>query len=296
MTKNTKLVTVIVPLKQVQADKNQPRRNFDPARLKELMSSIEEHGILSPLIVEKLGTGYILVDGERRYRASKELGLKEVPVRVIETQSAVERLIRQFHLQAQHEDWSAIEKARAVSGLAREMKLTPAEVAKLLSLPPRTIAAYMALGDLVERENFEKSEIAVGFAHDIKTLRNRAKSLIEGADGEFTKEDESQFELEMIARIKNGEIKTHKEVARLHDAITMDPSIAKSFTKKNSVTIQRLFLDSKAKVSYHKRNIINNCSFITSHIARGRELGVSKLFTEKDQAVIARTIKALESL
>lgn len=296
MTKNTRLVTIMVPMKSIQADKNQPRRNFDPARLKELMSSIEEHGILNPLIVEKLGNGYILVDGERRYRASKELGLKEVPARVIETQSAVERLIRQFHLQAQHEDWSAAEKAKAVAGLAKEMKLTIAEVGRLLALSPRTIASYIALGNLIERENFEKSEIAIHFAERLVSLRKFAKSQVEAAEGEFSVDDEAQLELELISRIKKGEIKTSKELVKLRDAIKMRPQIAKEFTKKNSVSIQRLFLDSKAQVSYYHRNLVHSANYVTNYARKGSELGIQKLITEHDQTILRRAIKTLETL
>lgn len=296
MKKNSKMVTQMVPVKSIVADKNQPRRNFDPARLNELMASIEEHGILNPLILEKLGQGYILVDGERRFRAAKELGLKEIPARIVDPQSNTERLISQFHLQAQHEDWSAMEKARAVSALARELKLTVPEVCKLLALPDRTIRSYIALSELGERENFEKSEIPVHFASRIVALRKFAKSQVEQHDDEFSQEDESQFELELMARIKKGEIKTSKEFTKLRDAIKMVPRTAKSFTKKNAVSIQRLFLDTKAQVSYYHRNLMHSTSFIQNYVTRGRELGFTKLFTEQDRKGIARTIKALESV
>lgn len=296
MTKSNKMVTQMVPLKQIVADKNQPRRNFDPARLAELMASIEEHGILNPLILEKLGSGYILVDGERRYRASKELGLKEVPARIVESQSSTDRLIRQFHLQAQHEDWSAIEKARAVSNLAKELKLSVPEVCKLLALPDRTIRSYMALSELSERENFEKSEIPIHFASRIVALRKWTKNQVEAADDEFTPEDESQFELEIMARIKKGEIKSSKEMTKLRDAIKMVPKTAKSFTKKNAVSIQRLFLDTKAQVSYYHRNLIHSAGFMQNYVSRGKELGFAKLFSESDHKVIDRAIKALESV
>jgi ParB family chromosome partitioning protein len=70
-------------LQQIQVNQ-QPRRYFDPEKLEQLKRSIEEHGILEPLIVRPLGggegAGYQLVAGERRYRAARELGLKEVPV------------------------------------------------------------------------------------------------------------------------------------------------------------------------------------------------------------------------
>ena len=74
-----------VPLKQIHIAPTQPRRYFDPKALSELAASIKQHGILQPLLVRpRARTGYELVAGERRYRAAKECGLKDVPVVVRE--------------------------------------------------------------------------------------------------------------------------------------------------------------------------------------------------------------------
>ncbi|NJN12713.1 MAG: ParB/RepB/Spo0J family partition protein, partial [Richelia sp. RM1_1_1] len=73
--------TTNVPLKQIHIAATQPRRYFDPKALSELAHSIKQHGILQPLLVRpRARTGYELVAGERRYRAAKECGLKDVPV------------------------------------------------------------------------------------------------------------------------------------------------------------------------------------------------------------------------
>ncbi|MEO1184682.1 MAG: ParB/RepB/Spo0J family partition protein, partial [Cyanobacteria bacterium J06636_27] len=70
-----------VPLKQIHIAATQPRRYFDPKAISELAESIKQHGILQPLLVRpRARTGYELVAGERRYRAAKECGLKDVPV------------------------------------------------------------------------------------------------------------------------------------------------------------------------------------------------------------------------
>nr|WP_199314282.1 ParB/RepB/Spo0J family partition protein [Leptolyngbya sp. FACHB-671] len=69
-----------VPIRKIVLSKHQPRRYFDPEKLAQLTQSVKEHGILEPLLVRPLGNEYELIAGERRYRAAKEVGLKEVPV------------------------------------------------------------------------------------------------------------------------------------------------------------------------------------------------------------------------
>ncbi|MGB3761544.1 MAG: ParB/RepB/Spo0J family partition protein [Rivularia sp. (in: cyanobacteria)] len=82
---NNASATQNVPLKQIHIAATQPRRYFDPKALSELAESIKQHGILQPLLVRpRARTGYELVAGERRYRAAKECGLKDVPVVVRE--------------------------------------------------------------------------------------------------------------------------------------------------------------------------------------------------------------------
>ncbi len=69
-----------IPLDQIVPSPLQPRKEFEPEQLRELMDSIREHGIIQPLIVREVGGKLELIAGERRFRASRELGLKEVPV------------------------------------------------------------------------------------------------------------------------------------------------------------------------------------------------------------------------
>ena len=77
--------SVLLPISQVEPGLNQPRKRFDEEALADLASSIEEHGIIQPLTVRRLSTGYYqIIAGERRWRAAKLAGRKEVPVVIIE--------------------------------------------------------------------------------------------------------------------------------------------------------------------------------------------------------------------
>ena len=84
-------------LDRMYPNPNQPRKNFDPAKLRELADSIKEQGLLDPIVAVKRDTGYMIVAGERRYRASLLAGLKKVPVRLIEADDKkVAELVRIF--------------------------------------------------------------------------------------------------------------------------------------------------------------------------------------------------------
>ena len=253
----------LVPLKAIKPDKDQPRRNFDPARLADLMASIKKHGIISPLVIEDNGDGtYTLVDGERRYRSATELGLKNVPATIVAKQNEIDRLVQQFHLQEQHQGWSHIEKANAVGRLARELKITADEIAELLSLPRRTMADYVAFWSLAAKKEFEKAEIPLDYAPTINGITKRLKKRYrEELDEVFDDQMRYGFELATINRFKSGEIKTKRDLMRLRDAIHQNPRVAEAYSSDENVKIDTLYIKTEAKeaqdVRYFFYGLIN---------------------------------------
>ncbi len=141
-----------VDISSIFANPNQPRKIFDEAALNELASSIAAHGVLSPIIVNKSGDRYMIIAGERRFRASKLAGLSKVPV-IIKTYN--ERQIKEISLieNLQREDLNPIEAANAMRSLMDDYGLTQEELAdrigksrpaiantlRLLSLSPEVI-------------------------------------------------------------------------------------------------------------------------------------------------------------
>ena len=119
----------LLPINKVEPNREQPRRHFDEDALKELAESIKVHGIVQPLIVHQKGDFYEIIAGERRWRAARIAGLKEVPVLVknYEPQELYEiALIENL----QRENLNAIEEAVAYQKLIKEFNLTQDEVAK----------------------------------------------------------------------------------------------------------------------------------------------------------------------
>jgi ParB family chromosome partitioning protein len=134
-----------VPLDQIEINPKQPRRDFDEVALSELASSIKTHDIIQPLTVTRLTSGkYRIIAGERRYRASKIAGLKDVPVYVRETEDA--QLLELALLEnLQRENLNAIEIAISYRRLMEELDYTQEQLAERMGKERSTVTNYIRL-------------------------------------------------------------------------------------------------------------------------------------------------------
>ncbi|MBC7764765.1 ParB/RepB/Spo0J family partition protein [Microbacteriaceae bacterium] len=112
-----------IRLTDIQADPGQPRRHFDELSLEELASSIREHGILQPIVVTPHGNGYMIVAGERRYRAAAMAGLEKVPA-LVRTLSGQHKLELSLIENLQRRDLNVLETATAYLKLRDQFSLT----------------------------------------------------------------------------------------------------------------------------------------------------------------------------
>ena len=141
---------IMVNINKVEPNREQPRKNFDEDALMELSDSIKQFGVLSPLLVQNKGSYYEIIAGERRWRAAKMAGLKEVPVivRELTEQEIVEiSLIENI----QREDLNPIEEALAFKKLLEEFHLKQDEVAERVSKSRTAVTNSMRLLKLDER-------------------------------------------------------------------------------------------------------------------------------------------------
>jgi len=136
-----------IPMHLIDRNLNQPRQTFNEEKLKELSDSIKEHGVLQPVLVTENNGRYTLVAGERRWRASKQAGLNEIPA-VIKDLTPVE--ISQIALieNLQRDDLNPIEEAQGIKNLMSEFGLTQEEVSKKLSKSRSAIANTLRLLNL----------------------------------------------------------------------------------------------------------------------------------------------------
>ena len=119
----------LVDINSIVKNNYQPRRRFSDLELKELAASIKENGIIQPLIVTKVESGYELIAGERRLRASKMAGLQKVPV-VFKRATDRDKLVMAIIENVQRADLNCVEEALGYHRLMTEFKLTQEEVAK----------------------------------------------------------------------------------------------------------------------------------------------------------------------
>jgi len=122
----------MVNINKVEPNRKQPRRKFDEDALQELSDSIKIHGLISPILVQDRGDHYEIIAGERRWRASKLAGLKEVPV-IIGNYSEKEILEISLIENMQRKDLNPIEEAQGFKRLVDEYDLTQDEIAETLS-------------------------------------------------------------------------------------------------------------------------------------------------------------------
>ena len=165
----------------------QPRNYFDDKKLNDLMTSIKEHGVLQPVVVQKVDSGFELIVGERRWRASKKLGLKKIPavIREVNDEQSLEiAIIENIHRQ----DLNPIEEAEAYARLSSEFALTQEMVAEKVGKSRAAVANILRLLKLSRniKEDLISEKISMGHARallgleeskQMETLRNEIVKL-----------------------------------------------------------------------------------------------------------------------
>lgn len=177
----------LLPIAKIEPRPDQPRKRFDEVALAELSESIQEYGLIQPITVRPLESGYYqIIAGERRWRASRMAGLSEVPVRVItaDEQRAMEMALVE---NLQREDLNPIEEAKGYKTLLDEYGMTQDEVAQSVGKSRPAVANAMrllALSDAVLKL-VEDGTLSAGHARalipieDSKTQLEAAQAVIE---------------------------------------------------------------------------------------------------------------------
>lgn len=156
--------SVSLPIAQVEPGLKQPRKRFDPETLADLAESIRTHGIIQPLTVRRLGSGYYqIIAGERRWRAAKLAGLSEVPAVIIE---ADDRKVMELGLieNLQREDLNPMEEALGYQALVQEYGLTQEEAAQQVGKSRPAVANALRLLSLPDaiRALLEEGKLSAG--------------------------------------------------------------------------------------------------------------------------------------
>lgn len=172
----TKVISVAIS--KISPDPGQPRKTFNDESLEELALSIKEHGIIQPLIVKKDGNNYLIIAGERRYRAAEKIGLKKLPVIVRDFNEQKAREISLIE-NLQREDLNAIEEAQAIKELMEAYDLTQEEIAKKLGKARPSIANAVRLLNLPEslQDAVKTGVLSAGHARALLAIPDKKTQL-----------------------------------------------------------------------------------------------------------------------
>ena len=209
--------TLQLPISQVESYSSQPRKQFDPEALADLADSIRRHGIIQPLTVRKLASGYYqIIAGERRWRAARMAGLTQVPAVVIE---ADDRKAMELALieNLQREDLNPMEEAEGYKVLMDQYGMTQEEAAQAVGKSRSAVAnavRLLSLSDSV-RKLVEDGSLSAGHA---RTLLSLPAKLQEVAADTVVKGDLSVRQTELLCK----KLTQEKKAAPVKDGITVN--------------------------------------------------------------------------
>ena len=179
--------SLYLPISMVESCSSQPRKSFDEASLAELAESIREHGIIQPLTVRKLATGYYqIIAGERRWRAARIAGLQEVPAIVIEADDRKAAELAMIE-NLQREDLNPMEEAAGFQALIENYHMTQEEAAQRVGKSRSAVTNALRLLGLTPavRKLVEEGKLSAGHARALLPLsptvqENAANAVVTG--------------------------------------------------------------------------------------------------------------------
>lgn len=192
-------------IKEIRPNPYQPRKVFDEESIEELRKSIEQHGILQPIIVRKSIKGYEIVVGERRYRAAKAAKLETIPVvvRELDEQQMMELAVLE---NLQREDLTPVEEALAYHMLMERLKLTQEELAQRLGKSRPHIANHLRLLSLPTNIQDMITDGKISMGHGRALLGLKQKEKINAVVKKTIKENLNVRQLEKLVQQLNNNV------------------------------------------------------------------------------------------
>ncbi len=208
-----------LPLDKIKPNPYQPRHVFDDKKIVELSQSIKEHGVFQPIIVKHVGDDYVIISGERRYRASVRAGLQTIPaiVRDYEKSKMIELAIVE---NLQREDLTPAEEARAYSALMSELSCNQTELAEKVGKSRSYVTNVLGILSLPDDvlALCDKKKISMGHARALSKLKDKDRIIMLANDiiekglsvrqiEEIAKEEEKKKEVKRKTRKRLSEYK-----------------------------------------------------------------------------------------
>lgn len=193
-----------IEIAAIRRNPDQPRKVFDSEGLEELRQSIERHGLLQPICVRRVGNGYEIISGERRWRAARTAGLDTIPAIVkddVDDDSSLELAIVE---NVQRLDLDPMEKARGYRALMDRVGLTQEQVAQRVGVKRSSVTNQLRLLELPAEAQEAVSQGMISMGHAKALLALRAADAIRKALGEIVRKDLSVRDVEQLAKSNKG--------------------------------------------------------------------------------------------
>jgi ParB family chromosome partitioning protein len=239
---------VQVGVNDIKPNPDQPRKHFDESAISELSSSIKEFGVLQPLVVTKNDNdGYMIIAGERRWRAAKQAGLLKVPV-IIRSSSELEKLEIGLIENVQREDLTPLEQAVSIERLHDQFSMSYTAIAAKLGKAYSTVANLVRLLQLPEsmQNSLQKGDITEGHARallalqEMPTQQNALFQLM--LEKSISVRQAEQF----VTSVKEGK-DTKKAIIK---TVNKETPFTKQLTKKYGVSVSVNYTARGGKISF----------------------------------------------
>ncbi len=222
-----------IEIDKIIPNEYQPRKTFNDDKLKELAASIIEQGVIQPVIVHRAGSGYQLIAGERRWRASRIAGLKTIPALI---KDATKREFLEMALieNIQREDLNPLEAAEAYKRLQDEFKLTQEDLAKRVGKERSTVTNFLRILHLPKevKQDIASGALSMGHAKALLSLERVRDQILAAAA--IVKKGLSVREAEALAsRLKNPP--KEKRTSQSQELHAIEEKLKKSLGTKVSV-------------------------------------------------------------
>ena len=231
----------MIPISEIHANPNQPRREFEDEPLQELVASIKVHGIIQPLTLREEDNGsFQIISGERRFRASQQAGLTEVPayIRIANDQEVMEMALIE---NIQREDLNPLEVAFTYARLMKEFELTHEKLAERVGKKRSTVSNFMRLLDLPPsvQHALKQKEISAGHAKALHGLRTI---------------DDQLF---VLNRVIENNLSVRDTESLVRQRITGSSATKKSSNKSASPTLDSEYLEIQKNLKSHLGTMVD---------------------------------------
>jgi len=209
---------------KIFANPDQPRKRFDDIAMSDMINSVRVHGIISPIIVVEKSSGYMIIAGERRYRAAKGAGLKTIPAIV---RNYTDQQIKELSLieNLQREDLNPIETANAVKQLMDDFRLTQEEVAERIGKARSSVTNLLRLLTLSDPviDLVATGRLSEGHARCLVTIKVDSAQIalaMQGIDGKLTVRDFEKLVKNYLNPKTDAKAVIHAQSVELKDLVS----------------------------------------------------------------------------